>query len=120
MISSSPIRVLQTAWHATLIEGLTGIIDQIKRYNPDRIILFGSMATGKITTQSDLDLLVIMPSDRRGKEWMRIIGDELERPVPVDLLVFTSEELEEYLPKSTFLREIIGKGKVIYDKRCRV
>ena len=44
------------------------IVNRIKRaVEPDRIILFGSAATSEVHSDSDIDLLVLMPScsDRR-------------------------------------------------------
>ncbi|NUO82560.1 nucleotidyltransferase domain-containing protein [candidate division KSB1 bacterium] len=40
------------------------MVEQIvASFSPERIILFGSYAYGKITTDSDVDLLVIMETD---------------------------------------------------------
>lgn len=36
----------------------------IKKYSPEKIILFGSYATGKSTHFSDVDLLIIMDTER--------------------------------------------------------
>ncbi len=38
-----------------------------------KIILFGSLASGDVDVNSDLDLFVLMPSAKTGKEWTDII-----------------------------------------------
>jgi predicted nucleotidyltransferase len=62
---------------------------------PDRIILFGSAATGQMTRDSDIDLLVVEPgpSDRRA-ESLRIQHALREVPFSVDVIVIASERFE--------------------------
>jgi predicted nucleotidyltransferase len=62
-------------------------------FNPERIILFGSVARGEATRDSDVDLLVVMPVEglKRQKQL------EIRRAfrgvrVPVDIVVTTPEE----------------------------
>jgi predicted nucleotidyltransferase len=63
---------------------------------PDRIILFGSAATGQMTQDSDLDLLVVEsePADTRDRsvKIRRALGDV---QYPVDIIVMSSERFEE-------------------------
>lgn len=51
-------------------ETIEGVIDAIARnFSPEKIVLFGSYASGEPTPDSDLDLLIVMrtslPRDRR-------------------------------------------------------
>ena len=63
---------------------------------PDRIILFGSAATGQMTEDSDLDLLVVEPEPAntrdRSVSIRRALGDV---HYPVDVIVMSSESFEE-------------------------
>ena len=63
---------------------------------PDRIILFGSAATGQMTEDSDLDLLVVEPEpgDTRDRSVRirRALGDVR---YPVDVIVMSSARFEE-------------------------
>ena len=63
---------------------------------PDRIILFGSAATGEMTEDSDLDLLVVEPepADTRDRSVLirRALGDVR---YPVDVIVMSSARFEE-------------------------
>lgn len=84
-----------------------------------RLILFGSFSQGRTNSRSDLDLLVVMPPDLTGREWMKRIYSEVDRDVDCDILAYTNEELENLLPVSRFLRHAMKTGRVIYEKESR-
>ncbi|MFP3909627.1 MAG: nucleotidyltransferase domain-containing protein [Halobacteriota archaeon] len=81
-----------------------------------KIILFGSYAQGMVRSSSDIDLLVIMPSHKSGKDWMGEIYEKVDREVDCDILAYTEKELEDKLPVSRFLRYVLDTGKVIYER----
>jgi uncharacterized protein len=62
---------------------------------PDRIILFGSAATGQMTKDSDIDLLVVEPAPanthERTVEILDAVGDV---GYPVDVIVMRTERFE--------------------------
>ncbi|MGB7723810.1 MAG: nucleotidyltransferase domain-containing protein [Bryobacteraceae bacterium] len=63
---------------------------------PDRIILFGSAATGQMTKDSDIDLLVVEPEPANARDRSvsirRALGDV---EYPVDVIVMSSARFEE-------------------------
>jgi predicted nucleotidyltransferase len=72
------------------------IVDRIVAlYDPDAIYLFGSYAKGNMTERSDLDFIVVKPTDlpppMRGRDVVAILA---EVPVDIDLIFLTPEELE--------------------------
>ncbi|HTY91740.1 MAG TPA: hypothetical protein VMC84_11240 [Methanocella sp.] len=69
----------------------------------------------EVDVNSDLDLFVLMPSTRAGKEWMDIVYDTIERRVASDLIIYNDREFRERLPTSAFLQNVV-KGKVVYEK----
>jgi uncharacterized protein len=85
---------------------------------PEKIILFGSYAYGKPTPDSDVDLLVILKTKKSRKE--RVVAVSLllyPRPFPVDIMVKTPKEIENDLKKgNVFIREIMKKGRVLYER----
>src|SRR6266404_3515056 len=57
-----------------------------ERFQPEKIILFGSYAYGKPHADSDVDMLVIMPC-RNGIDQACRIDRVTEPPFPLDLIV---------------------------------
>ena len=86
-----------------------------ERFQPDKIILFGSYACGKPNEGSDVDLLVIMRTKNAIAQSIRI-KTAFKRLVSFDLIVRTPWQIERGLKDDDwFLRDIIEKGKVLYE-----
>src|SRR5258708_4302290 len=86
-----------------------------QRFQPDKIILFGSYAYGKPHEESDVDLLVIMRTRNAIDQSIRI-SLAFKRLFSLDLIVRTPWQIERGLKDDVwFLREIIEKGKVLYE-----
>lgn len=104
-------------------ETLPGAIERIvSKLKPQKIILFGSYAYGNPTPDSDVDLLVIMNTKAREIDRFLAVSNLLyPRQFPVDILVKTPKEIKEESHKkgNFFLREILTKGKVIYERPQR-
>jgi predicted nucleotidyltransferase len=107
--------------HHTLKRTTTGEIkrlcDKIAReFRPEKIILFGSHAYGRPQWDSDVDLLVIMPF-RGGPARQAIkIRSRIESPMALDLLVRTRKQISRRLAMGdSFMRDILERGKVIYE-----
>jgi len=84
--------------------------------HPERILIFGSYARGEAREDSDVDLLVIEPkvTDRAG-EMVRL--RRLLRPlrIPVDLLVYSSEEVRRWGEQpGSVLYWALREGKRVY------
>ncbi len=99
------------------LEDITARI--VERYEPDRIILFGSRSRCEETGGSDIDLLIMKesidrPIDRR-RDVERLL---LDRVVPVDLFVYTPEEVRYLFSLgSPFIEEIMETGRLLYMKK---
>lgn len=94
----------------------------VSAFKPGKIILFGSYADGNPSHDSDVDLLVVMVLNY--KEKYRAISMLLyPRQFPVDIILKTPKEAAEALlggkDNSFFIREILKKGKVLYDRNKR-
>ena len=90
-----------------------------EEFYPDKIILFGSHAYGTPHEDSDVDLLVIMPARHQGAQASRI-RLALCAPFAMDLIVRTPETMKWRLEEGdSFLREIMSKGKILYEKAHR-
>ncbi len=68
-----------------------------EEFSPQRVILFGSYAYGQATPDSDVDLLVITPSEGSSVKKSVEIRFKLRPSFPMDLLVRTPEKVRERL-----------------------
>src|ERR1700674_2193237 len=90
-----------------------------ERFQPDKIILFGSYAYGEPHNESDVDLLVIMRTKNAIDQSIRICL-AFEQLFSLDLIVRTPWQIERGLKDDNwFLREITEKGKILYEGRDR-
>lgn len=88
----------------------------IKAVSPEKIILFGSYATGEATSDSDLDLVVIWNSDLNSHKRNLFLSRLFpKRDFSLDIFAFTKEEAEKFKDiAGTILYEAFHHGKVIY------
>lgn len=87
-----------------------------ERFSPERVILFGSYAEGRPTEDSDVDILVVMPTRNSPVDQSVEIRLAVRPSFPVDLLVRTPEKVRERLAiGDTFMRQILEKGKLLYE-----
>jgi predicted nucleotidyltransferase len=88
-----------------------------ERFQPHKIVLFGSYAYGIPHDESDVDLLVVMPARDVVAQAIRISG-AFDRLFSHAIIVRTAQQVERGLKQNNwFLREVIAKGKVLYDAR---
>jgi len=97
------------------------IVEQIKKdYAPEKIILYGSYAYGKPTSDSDIDLLIVKETDKRRVDRFVEVSRLIYQPgrrVSVSPLVYTPKELEERLSLGDdFVEEVLTKGEVLYAR----
>jgi predicted nucleotidyltransferase len=88
-----------------------------ERFHPDKIILFGSYAYGTPHNESDVDLLVIMPAYDVVNQAIRISA-AFDRLFSHSIIVRTPKQIERGLREDDcdwFLREVMEKGKVLYE-----
>jgi predicted nucleotidyltransferase len=87
-----------------------------ERFQPDKIILFGSYAYGTPHADSDVDILVVMPCRDRINQAVAIRW-EFPAPFSMDLIVRTPTQLARGLKDGdSFMTEIVTQGKVLYEK----
>jgi predicted nucleotidyltransferase len=92
----------------------------VTRFQPQRVILFGSQARGTADTHSDLDLLVIRTIDQNAgnrRELMASMNRALRGlNLACDVIILTPEEFERdrNIP-GTVARPADREGKILYD-----
>jgi predicted nucleotidyltransferase len=97
--------------------GIARLCQQIaEQFAPERIILFGSRASGRPDKDSDVDLLVVMRYKGMSVRKAAEILNAVEPAFPVDLIVRSPEEFETRLAmKDPFFADIMARGKVLYE-----
>src|SRR5947208_10169195 len=90
--------------------------DVAEKFQPEKIILFGSHAYGAPHEDSDVDILVIMPA-RNQLSMAARIDIAIDPPFPLDIIVRTPKSMKWRLEEGDlFHTEIVSKGKVLYEK----
>lgn len=99
-------------------EAILDVVEQIvEKFDPEKIILFGSYANGTHRPESDVDLLVLMDSDLRNVEQAIQISRAIEYHFGLDLLVRKPSQFKKRIAMGdSFLREIAETGKILYER----
>jgi predicted nucleotidyltransferase len=81
-----------------------------------KAVLFGSAASDTETKKSDIDLMIVMETDKRFFDRYDAFDEifEIMKGKSVDLLIYTPQELEN-ISHRTFIRKILSEGKIIYE-----
>jgi uncharacterized protein len=88
----------------------------VEKFQPERIILFGSYAYGQPTEDSDVDLLVILPCDEMPVQTAIAIRQQIKSPFPLDLIARTPAQIQQRLDMGDFfIQDIISNGRVLYE-----
>jgi uncharacterized protein len=86
-----------------------------EQFRPEKVILFGSHASGTPNADSDVDVLVVMPARNQHDQAVRI-RLAVPAPFPMDLIVRTPAAVRRRLAEGDlFLTEILARGKVLYE-----
>ena len=93
---------------------IDNIINQLKTYQPEKIILFGSYAYGHPNQNSDIDIAVIKSTKDSFHERQKKARLLIRTTVPIDIFVFTPEEFRRGKKSNLFVKEIATMGKVVY------
>ncbi|MBI5472358.1 MAG: nucleotidyltransferase domain-containing protein [Ignavibacteriae bacterium] len=89
----------------------------IAHYRPERVILFGSHATGTARGDSDYDFLIIKETATRRLNRREEAMRNIRQSVALDLLILTPSEVQFLRDiKSQFIEEIFEYGTLIYER----
>jgi len=93
------------------------VVQQIvERFEPQKVILFGSYADGKTTEDSDVDLLVVMDSEEEPIHAAARISAAIDHPFALDIVVSKPSALEaSFKRRGNFATEIMTRGMILYE-----
>jgi predicted nucleotidyltransferase len=97
-----------------LAEVTRRIVESVK---PQRVLLFGSAARGRMNKDSDLDMLVVMRKSVHRRQTAQKIYRKLHGTgIAVDIIVVTEKDLEKYGERAgTILKSALQEGRVLYE-----
>lgn len=89
----------------------------IEKYQPEKIVLFGSTVNGNFKEESDFDLLIIKDTADHPVRRVQKLSSLVNRQIPCDFLVFTPQEIAEKQKNNDFfIQNILETGKIIYER----
>lgn len=102
--------------YSALMDKVQKVVDCLKRYSPEQIIIFGSCARGDADEQSDVDVVVIKQTEARFLDRLLEVAKFLDNDLgKVDVFVYTREEFDEMRHTGNpFIEKVVTEGRVIY------
>lgn len=92
----------------------------VAQYDPEKIILFGSYAWGKPNKDSDFDLFIVKKGKGNFLSEQNKVRRIIDGEIAADILIATPAEVKRKLTFGDFFfKEIIKKGKSVYDKPAK-
>ncbi|HEX6383436.1 MAG TPA: nucleotidyltransferase domain-containing protein [Anaerolineae bacterium] len=112
------VEMSATDWRKRLQAELDRYMDLLLAHvSPDKVILFGSLASDEVHLWSDIDLIVVTNTSARFLDRTKEMLQLLQPRVGLDILVYTPSEFERLLKERPFFQqEIADKGKVVYER----
>jgi predicted nucleotidyltransferase len=97
---------------------IEALVTRIARsFDPDKIVLFGSYASGAQGFDSDVDLLVILPFEGKNFRKSLEIINRVNPAFGVDLLARRPDDTRRrYEMGDPLIREALDNGKVLYER----
>lgn len=92
------------------------IVSILKPFDPEKIILFGSLARGDWDEISDIDLIVVYRTDKTFLDRLKELYLSWNIPKAVDILAYTPGEFEKMMNESSFVAEAVKEGEVLYER----
>lgn len=114
-MDSSVLAIKRQEYRKLLQSSLSGIADRLAALDVVKISLFGSYARGRADLLSDLDILIILNTDKSFIERAGEIHRLLCLPVDSDILCYTPEEFRQ-MREAPFIRKILEDEVVLYEK----
>ena len=89
----------------------------INLYKPEKVILFGSLAEGKIDQGTDIDLFIIKNEvPESGVDRIRQLETIIKYNLATDFIIFKPAEVEQRLKLGDpFIINILKEGKILYN-----
>ena len=98
-----------------LREELNRIKSKLINMGAHKIILFGSAAREELGLMGDIDLIVIIESNKDFLERLAYFYQEIQ-PIDADLLIYTPLEFIRMVEENLFIQHVLKQGKIIFER----
>ena len=99
-------------------KSLAILLDTLKAYHPQKVILFGSAARGEADAESDLDVIVIKDTRQSFVERLETMAKLCPIGIHADILVYTPEEIRAMVEEENpFITQALREGKLVYEAK---
>jgi len=89
----------------------------VRGFQPEKVILFGSYASGRADAGSDVDLLVVLPFEGRPFHKSLEILNHIAPEFAVDLLARRPDDTaRRYAEGDPLIRDALDHGRVLYER----
>jgi predicted nucleotidyltransferase len=121
MQTAEKVEEFRQSWRPTPEKVDLAVKTVVEIAKPSRVFLFGSWARGEATVDSDLDLAVLVPDERKNeigemrKNILRAFGDIR---MSIDLVLASEGHAGEFLDSiNSVYYKILRQGKLVYEGR---
>jgi len=115
-MDSTALALKRQEYRELLRRSAGAVVDKMATLDVEKISLFGSYARGRADLFTDLDVLVIMETDKPFIERSGEIHRLLALPVDADILCYTPEEFRR-MCGTPFIKKILEDEVVLYEKK---
>lgn len=98
-----------------LHEELNRIKSILIKMGAHKIILFGSAAREELGLMSDIDLIIVINSNKDFLERLSYFYQKIQ-PVDADLLIYTPREFNRMMEENLFIQHVLKQGKIIFER----
>jgi predicted nucleotidyltransferase len=99
----------------SLQKELARIKSKLIKMGAHQIILFGSAAREDLGLISDIDLIVVMDSDKSFVDRLAEFYQKVQ-PSNMDILIYTPAEFKRMKSENLFIMYILKEGKVLFER----
>ena len=102
--------------HRHILDHITTTI--VARFDPRRVVLFGSRVRGEADDDSDYDIFVEMDSDKgRAQRSADVDLSLYPRSFSLDVVVYTPDEVQAFRGRAGSLVSLVeAEGEVLYER----
>ena len=93
------------------------IISAFMPFEPDKIILFGSITHEDWDEYSDVDVIVVYETDKSFLERLKELYMSWDIPKAIDILAYTPTEFAEMIAANYFIQDAVKDGELIYERQ---